>query len=181
MVCDRCKFVIQNILNEQGLQAHAVHLGEIDFADTTLTAEQLDHFRRKIEPLGFELINDKKSALIEKTKNMIIAWVQKSPLLENQNLSEYLVNQLHYDYTYISNLFSSVEGLSIEQYFIQQKIEKTKELLVYDELTLTEISHQLGYSSVAHLSRQFKKVTGLTASEFKRLRNTQRRQPLDKV
>ncbi len=181
MVCDRCKFVIQNILKEQGLQARTVHLGEIDFGDTTLTTEQLDHFRCKIEPLGFELINDKKSALIEKIKNLIITLVQEKPLLEGQKLSDYLGRQLHYDYTYLSNLFSSVEGMSIEQYFIQQKIEKAKELLVYDELTLTEISHQLGYSSVAHLSRQFKKVTGLTASEFKRLRHTQQRQPLDKV
>lgn len=181
MVCDRCKLVIRNVLQEQGLKSLAVHLGQVDFGDTTLNAEQLNLFRHKIEALGFELINDKKSKLIEKIKSLVITFVQQQEQLENQKLSDHLSHQLRHDYTYLSNLFSSIEGTTIEQYLINQKIEKAKELLVYNELTLTEISYQLGYSSVAHLSRQFKKVTGLTASQFKQLRNDNQRQSLDKV
>jgi AraC-like DNA-binding protein len=181
MVCDRCKYVIQQVLVELDLRPVAINLGEVDFGSTVLDVEQLERFRNKIVPLGFELINDKKSRLIENIKKCVIAFVQRQEAPEKIRISDYLGDHLHHDYTYLSNLFSAVEGVTIEQYFINQKIEKTKEFLVYDELTLTEIAFRLGYSSVAHLSRQFKKVTGLTPSHFRRLRDSKRRKSIDKV
>jgi len=181
MVCDRCKYVIQNILDEMNIKTLSVALGEVDLGDQTLSDTQLDSFREKIQALGFELISDKKSRLIENIKKHIIAFVQKTEAEKKVKLSEYLINKLFHDYTYLSNLFSSVEGVTIEQFLIHQKIEKVKELLVYDELTLTEIAYRLGYSSVAHLSRQFKKVTGQTPSQFKSLRDNGQRKSLDKT
>jgi AraC-like DNA-binding protein len=181
MVCDRCKMAVQQVLDTLNLKASAVILGEVDFGDTGIDAEQLEQFRRKIEPLGFELINDKRTRLIENIKKHVIALVHQQQAPQKVRLSDYLSRNLFHDYTHLSNLFSTVEGVTIEQYFINQKIEKTRELLVYDELTLTEIAHRLGYSSVAHLSRQFKKVTGMTPSQFKELRDSRQRQPLDKV
>ncbi len=181
MVCDRCKMVIQNVLDELNLKPQAVYLGEVDFGEETIDADTLEIFRQKIIPLGFELINDKKTRLIENIKKQVIALVQRPPTTEKVKLSEYLSSQLFHDYTHLSNLFSTVESVTIEQYFINQKIEKTRELLVYDELSLTEIADRLGYSSVAHLSRQFKKVTGMTPSQFKHLRASDTRQSLDKV
>jgi len=181
MVCDRCKYVIQNILKAMDINAYTVTLGEIDLGSLELSKNQLDHFREKIEALGFELICDKKSRLIEDIKQHIIAYTQRPVGNENLKLSQYLSNKLFHDYSYLSNLFSSVEGVTIEQHLINQKIEKVKELLVYDELTLTEISYQLNYSSVAHISRQFKKVTGQTPSQFKSLRDNSQRSPLNKV
>lgn len=181
MVCDRCILVIRNVLAEQGLVALSIDLGEVDFGPTELQPAQLQAIKTSIEPLGFELIDDKKSRLIEKIKNAIIDLIHRQQSSFAPNLSEFLSARLHYDYNYLSGLFSSVEGITIEQYLIQQKIEKVKELLVYDELSLTAIAYQLGYSSVAHLSRQFKKVTGLTPSHFKRLKDNKKRIPLDKV
>ena len=180
MVCDRCKLVIQNVLDELNLKPQAVYLGEVDFGEETIDAEALEQFQKKITPLGFELINDKKSRLIEKIKKYVISLVQE-PTIEKVKLSDYLSDRLHHDYTHLSNLFSTVEGVTIEHYFINQKIEKTRELLVYDELSLTEIADRLGYSSVAHLSRQFKKVTGMTPSQFKQLHGSSQRLSLDKV
>ena len=181
MVCDRCKYVIQNILSEMHIKPVSVMLGEVDLGKQTLNETQLNNFRDRIEALGFELISDKKSRLIENIKKYVISLVQQ-PQDENRvKLSEYLSGKLFHDYTYLSNLFSSVEGITIEHYYIHQKIEKVKELLVYDELTLTEIAYRLGYSSVAHLSRQFKKVTGQTPSQFKTLRDNKQRKPLDKA
>jgi len=181
MVCDRCILVIENVLNELQLMPIAVLMGEIDFGDSIITPDQLKKFKHKIEPLGFEIINDKKTKLIENIKKHIIKLIQYENSSEKLKLSDYLAKQLHHDYTHLSNLFSTVEGVTIEQYFIHQKIEKTKELLIYDELTLTEISYRLGYSSVAHLSRQFKKITGMTPSQFKQLRQNKHRKALDKV
>ena len=180
MVCDRCNMAIQQVLDTLGLKA-AVSLGEVDFGDTGIDVEQLEQFRRNIEPLGFELISDKRTRLIENIKKHVILLVQQQGAAEKILLSDYLSEHLHHDYTHLSNLFSTVEGVTIEQYFINQKIEKTRELLVYDELTLTEIAYRLSYSSVAHLSRQFKKVTGMTPSQFKQLRGSGQRQSLDKV
>jgi AraC-like DNA-binding protein len=162
----------------------AVHMGEVDFGEVIIEAEQLELFRNKIEPLGFEIINNKKTKLIENIKKHIIKLVQQESTSDQTlkfKLSEYLADKLHHDYTHLSNLFSTVESVTIEHYYINQKIEKTKELLVYDELNLTEISYRLGYSSVAHLSRQFKKVTGMTTTQFKQLRSNNHRQALDKV
>ena len=150
------------------------------FGEINLEAPKLEQFRNKIEPLGFELINDKKTRLIENIKKHLIALVQNQAQ-EKIKLSDYLSSKLHHEYTHLSNLFSTVEGVTIEQYFINQKIEKTRELLVYDELSLTEIADRLGYSSVAHLSGQFKKVTGMTPSQFKELRGSSQRRSLDKV
>jgi len=181
MVCDRCRLAIQDVLKQMGVQPSRVLLGEVDLGDRPFSQAELDVFRQEIEKLGFALIGDKKSELIEAIKKQIIALVQKPGDAEKVRLSEYLSQNLFHDYAYLSNLFSSVEGLTIEQYFIHQKIEKVKELLVYDELTLTEISFRLGYSSVAHLSRQFKKVTGQTPSAFKQQRDSGLRKPLDKV
>jgi len=184
MVCDRCVLVIQNVLTELNMKAIAVHMGEVDFGDLNVEAEQLEQFRSKIVPLGFEIINNKKTKLIENIKKHIIKLVQQESTPDQSlkfKLSDYLADTLHHEYTHLSNLFSTVEGVTIEQYYINQKIEKTKELLVYDELTLTEISYRLGYSSVAHLSRQFKKVTGMTTTQFKLLRSNNHRQALDKV
>ncbi len=180
MVCDRCKFAVQNVLNELNLSDAAVQLGEVDFGDTVITAQQLEQFRNAIEALGFELINDKKSRLIESVRKQVIAFVQQESF-EKVKLSEYLADSLQQDYPSLSKLFSSVEGVTIEHYFILQKIEKTKELLVYDELTLTEIAYRLSYSSLAHLSRQFKTVTGLTPTQFKQLRDSGDRLSIDKV
>jgi len=184
MVCARCTLAIQNEVNKLQLPLLSINLGEVDFGEHVLTNEQLEEFRQNIEALGFELINDKKARLIENTKKQLIKLIKHDHehLAEDKiKLSEYLSEHLFKDYTHLSHLFSSVEGVTIEQYFINPKIEKTKELLVYDELTLTQIAHRLGYSSVAHLSRQFKKVTGLTPSNFKLLRDPAARTPIDKV
>lgn len=184
MVCARCTLVIQGEAKKLQLPVLSVNLGEVDFGEHILTSEQVVAFSQNIETLGFEIISDKKSRLIENTKKQLIKLIQHEheQLTEGKiKLSEYLSEHLFKDYTHLSHLFSSVEGVTIEQYFINQKIEKTKELLVYDELTLTEIAARLGYSSVAHLSRQFKKVTGLTPSNFKALRDPAARTPIDKV
>ena len=181
MVCDRCKMAIEDVLAELDLVPTSVQLGEIDLGEENLQGEQLEQFREKIEALGFELINDKKTRLIENIKKTVIALTQQQGGIGKVKLSEYLGTRLFHDYTHLSNLFSTVEGVTIERYFINQKIEKTRELLVYDELTLTEIADRLGYSSVAHLSRQFKKVTGMTPSQFKQLRDGKQRRSLDKV
>ena len=181
MVCDRCNLAIKDVLADLELTARSVQLGEVDLGEARLEGEQFEQFRERIEALGFELINDKKTQLIENIKKAVITLVQAPEPAEKVKLSEYLSNRLFHDYTHLSNLFSTVEGVTIEQYYINQKIEKTRELLVYDELTLTEIADRLGYSSVAHLSRQFKKVTGMTPSQFKQLRDGRQRQSLDKV
>jgi len=145
-----------------------------------LGIEQKANLEKTLVELGFELIDDKKNRLIENIKKIIIELVQKQNSDLKTNLSDYLSNKLHHDYNYISNLFSEVEGTTIEKYFIAQKIEKVKELLVYDELSLSEIAYKLNYSSVAHLSNQFKKVTGLTPTYFKNIKEIKRK-PLDEV
>jgi len=181
MVCDRCTLVIRNVLRDLDIEAVGVKLGEVDLGDRVLDDVTFSEFKETIEGLGFGLVNDRKSQLIENTKKAIIALVHDSDGMGKVKISDYLSERLFHDYTYLSNLFSSVEGVTIEQYFINQKVEKAKELMVYDELTLTEIAFRLGYSSVAHLSRQFKKVTGQTPSEFKKLRDGGMRNSLDKV
>ncbi|VAW85152.1 Transcriptional regulator, AraC family [hydrothermal vent metagenome] len=181
MVCDRCRLVIADVMTRLQLSPVTVELGEVDFGASELTADEVEVIRDAIEPLGFELIDDKKSRLIERIKKAIIALINRPEQVVKVKLSEYLADALHYDYGHLSNLFSSVEGVTLEQYLIRQKIEKVKELLIYDELSLTEIAGRLGYSSVAHLSAQFKKITGMPPSEFKRMRDLTLRRPLDKV
>jgi len=184
MVCDRCKLVVQNILDEQSLHVISVQLGEVDFGNNPPSVYQLDIFNKKIKALGFELVSNKKSQLMVNIKKHIVELVtltQQPESEEKIKLSHYLSSKLYHDYTYLSNLFSAVEGVTIEQYFINQKIETVKELLIYDEISLTEISYRLGYSSVSHLSRQFKKVTGSTPTQFKKLRDASSRRSIDKV
>ncbi len=179
MVCSRCKMVVKAELLKAGLHPTHVDLGEVDIADD-ITEAQKKVLNLALNPLGFELIDDKKARIIEKVKNLIVVLVHQKNSELKTNLSDYLSTQLHHDYSYITNLFTQVEGTTIEQYFIAQKIERVKELLVYDELSLSEIANQLNYSSVSHLSKQFKKVSGLTPSHFKQLKE-KRRKPLEEV
>lgn len=179
MVCNRCILVVKTELEKLDLDVVNIGLGEVDF-NSDLTDSQLKMIDTRLQALGFELIDDKKSKLIEKIKNIIIDLVHRKDGELKNNLSDILKKELNQDYNYLSNLFSEVEGSTIEKYFIAQKIEKVKELLVYDELSLSEIAFQLNYSSVAYLSNQFKKVTGLTPSYFKRIKEVKRK-PLDQV
>lgn len=179
MVCNRCKMVVAAELEKLGYHPTDVELGEVVLEREITDAEKTkidDHLRT----FGFEVIDDRRSQLIEKIKTLIVALVHERSNELTINLSDYLSNALHHDYSYLTNLFSEVEGSTIEKYYIAQRIEKVKELLVYDELTLSEIAYQLNYSSVAHLSNQFKKVTGLTPTHFKQIRDD-RRKPLDEV
>lgn len=180
MVCNRCILVVQNELDKLGLDTKHVKLGEVLF-EKEPTSDEKKSLEEVLVPLGFEVIDDKKSRVIEKIKNVIIDLVhyQGNNGLKH-NLSEILGHELNHDYNSLSNLFSEVEGTTIEKYFIAQKIEKVKELLVYDELSLSEIAYHLNYSSVAYLSNQFKKVTGITPSQFK-IQKQDRRKPLDEV
>ncbi len=171
--------VVQNELDKLGLAAKNIKLGEVTL-ERELTKEERDKLEKTLVPLGFEVIDDRKSRIIEKIKNIIIDLVHHQDNDAKTNLSDVLSNELHHDYNYLSSLFSEVEGTTVEKYFIAQKIEKVKELLVYDELSLSEIAIRLNYSSVAYLSNQFKKVTGLTPSHFKQIREDKRK-PLDKV
>lgn len=179
MVCNRCIMVVQNELDKLGLEVKNIQLGEVTL-EKGLTSGEKIKLEEALISLGFEVIDDKKSRIIEKIKNVIIDLVHHQDNDIKTNLSDLLSNELHHDYNYLSNLFSEVEGSTIEKYFIAQKIEKVKELLVYDELSLSEIAFRLNYSSVAYLSNQFKKVTGLTPSHFKQVKEDKRK-PLDKV
>lgn len=179
MVCNRCIMVLRSELERLGIEPVSVELGEVTLSEV-LDNVQKERLEDKLESLGFSLIDDKKARLIEQIKTLIIELVHYNNNDIKINLSDYLSEKVHHDYNYISNLFSEVEGTTIEKYFIAQKIEKVKELLVYDELTLNEIAFKLNYSSVAHLSAQFKKVTGLTPTHFKQIK-TNKRKPLDEV
>jgi YesN/AraC family two-component response regulator len=166
--------IVRDELIKAGIQPLNVELGEIEVRNKP-TEEQLSKLRPALKSLGFELIDDKKSRIIEKIKTEIVTLIHHSGENINTNLSTMISGKLHYDYNYLSNLFSEVEGTTIEKYFINQRIEKVKELLVYDELSLTEIAYELGYSSVAYLSSQFKKVTGLTPTFYKSLKEHKRK------
>lgn len=178
-VCNRCILVVQNELDKLGIEATNIKLGEIILKKDLTTAER-EALENVLDPLGFQVIYDKKSRMIEKIKNVIIDLVHHQDNDAKTNLSDVLSDALHHDYNYLSNRFSDIEGTTIEKYFIAQKVEKIKELLVYDELSLSEIADRMNYSSVAYLSNQFKKVTGLTPSHFKQIREDKRK-PLDKV
>ncbi|HMR20295.1 MAG TPA: AraC family transcriptional regulator, partial [Sphingobacterium sp.] len=166
-------------LEKLGLKAVKIKLGEV-ILENELSEEQQQRLDRGLSLLGFERIDDKKSRIIEQIKAIIIDLVHHQENDMKINLSDILRAEMRHDYNYLSNLFSEVEGVTIEKYFIAQKIEKVKELLVYDELSLSEIAFRLNYSSVAYLSNQFKKVTGLTPSHFKKI-GEDRRKPLDEV
>ncbi len=181
MVCNRCLLVVENVLKQEGIEGVSISLGEVDFGPASINDEQIEALGHKFEKLGFELINDKKSRLIEKIKSVVIELVHHQNGLENTKLSDFLTKHIAYEYNYLSSLFSSVEGMTLERYFILQKIEKVKELLVYDELSLTQIAFQTGYSSPAHMSNQFKSVTGLSPSHFKGLKNAKLRNSIDNL
>ena len=180
MVCQRCVTAVKNILEEEGLNPENITLGEVTLKEEQLTREQQNALDKKLLSAGFERIDDKKSRLIEKIRNIIIEKVHYSTGHINLNWSDIITETLPYDYKYLSNLFSSVEGITIEQYIIRQKVEKAKELIIYDELNLSEIAFKLGYSSIAHFSSQFKKITGMTPTAFKNLSNPGRK-ALDNV
>jgi AraC-like DNA-binding protein len=171
--------VVKEELVKLGLHYISVDLGEVEIVET-ISAEQQNRFKAALIKSGLELMDNKKSVLIQKIKNAIIELVHYSEEPLSVNFSEFLSQKLGYDYTYLANLFSEVQGTTIEKFLIAHKIERVKELLVYNELTLTEIAYLMHYSSVAHLSAQFKKVTGLTPSHFKKLKN-KRRTMLDDI
>lgn len=173
MVCSRCKMVVQAEMEKLGLHPLIIQLGEVEL-ERTLSKKELEQLDTALRSLGFELIDDKKGQTIEKIKNAIVTLVHHSDYDTKINLSEYISSKMHQDYNYLSNLFSAVEGTTIEKYFISQRIERVKELLVYDELSLSQIADKMGYSSVAYLSNQFKKITGFTPSYFKTLRANKR-------
>ena len=173
MVCIRCKMVVKAELTKLGLHYAIVELGEVDVLEN-ITTEQQNEFKVALLKSGLELMDDKKSVLIQRIKNVIVELVHYSEEPLSIKFSEYLSQKLNHDYTYLANLFSEVQGTTIEKFYISHKIERVKELLVYDELNLTEIAYQMHYSSVSHLSTQFKKVTGLTPSHFKALKDKRR-------
>ena len=173
MVTIRCKMVVKSELEKLGIRYASVELGEVVTLEDP-TPEQLNQLSAGLKKTGLELMGDKKSILVEKIKAVIIELVHYNDDQLKINLSDYLAEKLNHNYTYLANLFSEVKGITIEQFYLSHKIEKVKELLVYDELSLTEIAYRLNYSSVAHLSNQFKKMTGLTPSHFKILRRKRR-------
>jgi len=169
MMSLRCKMIVDHELKKLGLNHKVVELGTVEVIDE-ISSQELELLKKSLLKGGLELLDDKKSILIEKIKNVIIEMIHYADELPKVNYSDYISEKLDYDYTYLSNIFSEVKGITIQQYIIIHKIEKVKELILYDELNLTEISYKLHYSSVAHLSNQFKKVTGLSPSFFKQLK-----------
>mgnify|MGYP003495635635 FL=1 len=173
MVSIRCKMLVKEELKNLGLHYIAVDLGEVEIMEN-ITAEQRATIKADLLQSGLELLDNKKAILIETIKGVIIEMIHYTDELPKINFSNYLSEKLQYDYTYLANLFSETEATTIEHFIILHKIERVKELIIYDELNLTEISRKLHYSSVAHLSHQFKKITGLTPSFFKSLKNKKR-------
>jgi len=173
MVCDRCIMVVQSEFEKIGLHPIAIELGEVELLQDW-KEEEKEALNNSLKTLGFELLDDKTNIIIERIKNQIVTLVHHGRMDLKTNLSHYLADHLAQDYNTLSNLFSEVEGITIEHYFITQKIEKAKELLSYNELTLSEIAIRLNYSDVAHLSNQFKKITGMTPTNFKKLKENKR-------
>lgn len=179
MVCNRCIMVVKAELERFGLHPASVILGEAEIMEA-ITEEDKSTLNEVFQKLGFSIIDDKKSRWIEKIKNLVIEQVYSEAKDSKAKLSEYISEKLHHDYSYLSKLFSEVEGMTVEKFLIIHRIERVKELLVYDELSLSQIAEQLDYSSVSHLSKQFKKVTGLTPTHFKQIRES-KRSPIDEV
>jgi len=179
MVSNRCKMAVKEELTKLGLHFIIVDLGEVEIMET-ISIEKLEELRIALRISGLELMDDKRAVLIEKIKNVITEMVHHTDELPKMNYSDFISEKLNYDYTYLSNIFSEVKGITIQQFIIIHKIERAKELLLYDELNLTEISYKLHYSSVAHLSNQFKKVTGLSPSHYKQLKD-KKRSPIEDI
>lgn len=173
MVSLRCKMVVKEELKKLGLWYVFVDLGTVEIRGE-ITDEQHEQLKANLLKSGLELLDDKRSILIERIKNVVIEMIHYDEELPKVNFSDFISEKIGYDYTYLSNIFSEVKGITLQQYIIMHRIEKVKELLLYDELTLTEISYRLQYSSVAHLSNQFKKVTGLTPTFYKQLKQKRR-------
>ncbi|MBW6492724.1 MAG: AraC family transcriptional regulator [Lentimicrobium sp.] len=173
MVSDRCKMIVKSELEKHGLHFMMIELGEVEIMES-LSPALVESINMELKKSGLSVIGDKKSILIERIKNIIVQMVYYTETLPKTNFSDYLSDKLKYNYTYMANLFLEIQGTTIERYLINLKIERVKELLIYDELNLTEISYKMHYSSVAHLSGQFKKVTGLTPSFYKRLKHKKR-------
>lgn len=169
MVSLRCKMMVQQEIDRLGISQAVVNLGTVDTVEP-MDSVQLTTFTARLKKMGLEVLDDKKSILIEKIKNSVTTLIHNTTDQPKENYSEYLSNALGYDYTYLANIFSEVNGYTIQQFIILNKIEKVKELILYNELNLTEIAYQLNYSSVAHLSYQFKKITGLAPSYYKQLK-----------
>lgn len=179
MVSARCKTVVKEILKGLGLHFIVVELGEVEVMEK-LSTEQQNQLKQLLLDDGLELMDDKRAMLIERIKNTIIEMVHHSEEVIKVNFSDYLSEKLNHDYTYLANLFSEVQGTTIEQFIISHKVERIKELIIYGEHNITEIAWKMNYSSVAHLSNQFKKVTGLSPSHFKQLKD-KRRSPIEEV
>ena len=179
MVCIRCQMVVKAELEKLGLPYVHVKIGEADISGT-VQPEQIEQLRHSLQKAGLVLMDNKKSVLVEKIKSVIIELVHYTEDQIKVNLSDYLSEKLNYDYTYLANLFSEVKGTTIEKFYLTHKIERVKELIVYDELNLSEIAWKMHYSSVSHLSNQFKKYTGLTPTQFKKIKS-KRRETLDDV
>ena len=181
MVCHRCTLAVEEVLRNSAIRYDQVITGEIHLPED-ITSEQNDLLRKNLSKIGIELIDNRMSGMIEKIKQLVLKKARNEVNEKEMKtkLSSFLSTHLHYEYTYLSSFFSSVEGRTIENYFIEQRIEKVKELLVYKEMTLSEIAFEMDYSSVAHLSNQFKKITGLTPSHFKQI-GSMKRKLLDQV
>ena len=179
MVSVRCKMIVKQELQKLGLHFIMIELGEVEIMET-ISGEQREQVKIALLQSGLELMDDRRSVLIEKIKNTIVEMVHHNNELIKINFSDYLSGKLNHDYTYLANLFSEVQGTTIEQFIISHKIERIKELIIYDELTITEIASKMNYNSVAYLSNQFKKVTGLSPSHFKQLK-VRRRNPIEEI
>ena len=179
MVCQRCIMSVENIFNELNIAFKKVELGEV-FLERKLTDNECKEVEAALKKVGFELIETRVNSIIETIKRLVLQYIDEGMDNEHTNLSSYITKTVSYDYSYLSDLFSSIEGRTIEQFFLLQRMEKVKELLVYDQLSLTEISYQTGFSSVHHLSAQFKKITGFTPSHYKKIAAA-KRQSLDKL
>lgn len=179
MVSNRCKIVVKEVLKELGLHFIVVDLGEIEIMED-ITDEQRAALKLGLLDSGLELMDDKKAILIERIRILITEMVHHADELPQINYSNFISQKIGYDYTYLSNIFSEVKGITIQQFIIINKVERVKELIIYDELNITEIAWKMNYSSVAHLSNQFKKITGLTPSHFKQLKE-KRRTPIEEI
>jgi AraC family transcriptional regulator len=179
MVCPRCISSVEQLLEKNKLQAVYVRLGEVELTKQP-DKNRLQQFAEDLQATGFELLDDQKSQLIEKVKTLLIEKVQSGSIEEHFSIAKYVSDNIYKDYSSVSRLFSEVEGVTIEQFFILQKIEKTKEWLIYDEQSLSQIAFILGYSSTQHLSGQFKKVTGMTPSQFRQI-GAEHRKPIDGI
>lgn len=168
MVCPRCIVAVENVLQDMQLQVQKIQLGQVDL-EKEITESDKEKLKVKLEQAGFELLEPGKSSLISQIKSLIINQIHHKKVALQENFSTYLSEQLHHEYSHLSRLFSSVEGITIEKFIARQKVEKVKEYLFYDELSLSEIAFKMNYSSVAYLSTQFKKETGMTPTAFKQM------------